>query len=191
MDLTVDNNQGYEATAVNCNQVDDDLAVNKQLPVKSKIPKRDCKFGKGAKRGGDQKLGSGCSGTVGHIHVSQEPTTADVHASSLSVPMKQMNKKQLHRKLDWSAKNFKCVEKKVVTESKKLIAARAQFTVLAKLAQEQCKEGHLAHHQAERDVNAICDKSEKMLHLAACKIAAAKTFSDNALAEAHAKLIAK
>jgi hypothetical protein len=122
-----------------------------------------------------------------------------------------------------------------VTESKKLIESRAQCTVLAKLAQERHKEGNLAHLQAERCVNAICDKSEKRLNLApqqaerdvnaicvksekrlnlaakqaerdknairdksektlnldACMIAAAKTFSDNALAEAHTKLIAE
>ncbi len=190
-----------------------------------------------------------------------------------------MNKNQLHCKPDRSAKKLKCAKKKAVTESKKLIASRAQCTVLAKLAQERRKEGNLAHQQAERyvnaihdrsenmlnlaaqqaeryvnairdksekmlnfaakqaerDVNAICDKSEKTLNLAAqqaerdvnairdkskkmlnlaaqqaerdvnairdksektpnlaaCKIAAAKTFSDNALAEAHTKLIAK
>jgi hypothetical protein len=37
--------------------------------------------------------------------------------------------------------------------------------VLAKLAQERCKEGNLAHQQAERCVNAIRDKSEKTLNL--------------------------
>jgi hypothetical protein len=54
------------------------------------------------------------------------------------------------------------------------------------------KRLNLAAQQAERDVNAIRDKSEKTLNLAACKIAAAKTFSDNALAEqAHTKFIAE
>jgi len=58
VDIAVDDIQDFEATApVNEDQVEDNLAVNKHLPVKSrtKMRKRKNKFGKGAKRGGNQK----------------------------------------------------------------------------------------------------------------------------------------
>jgi hypothetical protein len=88
VDLAVDNNQVSETTAVDCDLVEGNLAVNKHIHVKRKMPKKKRKFGKGAKRGGDQKRGSCWPSTVGHVHVAQEPTTADVHAASLTVPMK-------------------------------------------------------------------------------------------------------
>ena len=36
-----------------------------------------------------------------------------------------------------------------------------QCTVLAKFAQERQKEHYLVHQQSERDVNAICEETEK------------------------------
>ncbi len=102
-----------------------------------------------------------------------------------------MNRKQLHRSLDWATKKLKCAEKKEATTAKKLTAAKAQCTVLAKLAQERQKEGHLAHHQAESEVNAIHKETEKKLNLAACEIATAKRISDDAVSIAHDKIIAE
>jgi hypothetical protein len=102
-----------------------------------------------------------------------------------------MNRKQLHRSLDWTSKKLKCTEKKEATTAKKLTAAKAQCTVLAKLTQERQKEGHLAHHQVESKVNAIHKETEKKLNLAACEIATAKRISDDAVSNAHNKIIAE
>jgi hypothetical protein len=93
--------------------------------------------------------------------------------------------------LDWTTKKLKCAERKEVTTAKKLTAAKAQCTVLAKLAQEWQKEGHLAHHQAESKVNAFHKETEKKLNLAACEIATAKRMSDDAVSNAHDKIIAE
>ncbi len=57
--------------------------------------------------------------------------------------------------------------------------------------QERRKEGHLAHHQAESEVNAIHKETEKKLNLAACEIATAKRMSDDAVSNAHDKIIAE
>jgi hypothetical protein len=46
-----------------------------------------------------------------------------------------MNRKQLHRSLDWTTKKLKCAEKKEATTAKKLTAAKAQCNLLAKLVQ--------------------------------------------------------
>ncbi len=130
--------------------------------VKRKMPKRKRKFGKGATRGGDQK--SCQSGTRDPLVFAAEgDATADIQAtvSATSVTVKPMKRTQLHRSLDWTTKKLKCAEKKEATTMKRLTAAKAQCTVLAKLAQERQKEGHLAHHQAESKVNAIHKETEK------------------------------
>ncbi len=107
------------------------------------MPKRKRKFGKGATRGGDQKsCQSGTSDPL--VFAAKGNATANIQAtvSVTSVAVKPMNRKQLHRSLDWTTKKLKCAEKKEATTAKKLTAAKAQCTVLAKLTQERRKEGH-------------------------------------------------
>jgi hypothetical protein len=114
------------------------------------MPKRKRKFGKGATRGGDQE--SCQSGTRDPlVFAAKCDAAANIQAtvSATSVAVKPMNRKHLHHSLDWTTRKLKCTEKKEVTTAKKLTAAKAQCTVLAKLVQEWRKEGHLAHHQAE------------------------------------------
>jgi hypothetical protein len=54
VDIAVNDVQDFEATApVDKDQVEDDLSVDRHLPVKKIMPKRKHKFGKGAKRGGN------------------------------------------------------------------------------------------------------------------------------------------
>jgi hypothetical protein len=59
VDMFVDHFHDFEPTApVENDQVEDDLAIDKHLPVmsrKKRMPKRKHKFGKGAKRGGGRK----------------------------------------------------------------------------------------------------------------------------------------
>ncbi len=76
-----------------------------------------------------------------------------------------------------------------MTTSKKLTAVKAQCTILAKLAQDRCKESNLAHHKATSKVNAICAEAEKRLHVAECEIADAKELCDKSVAEAEHKII--
>ncbi len=167
-------------------QCQDDLAVDKHLPVKSRkmMPKRKHKFGKGAKRGGNQKS---CR-QVNHTALVA-PSALVARERSAAIPVKRMNKKQLHRSLHCTTKKLICAKKKAVTTSKKLSAAKAQCTILAKLAQDRCKESNLAHQTAKSEVNAIRDEAEKRLHVAECEIAAAKELCDKAVAEAHDKII--
>ncbi len=160
--------------------------------VKRKMPKRKRKFGKGATRGGDRK--SCQSGTRDPlVFAAKGDAAANIQAtvSATSVAVKPMNRKQLHRSLNWTTKKLKCAEKKEATTAKKLTATKAQCTVLAKFAQEWQKEGHLAHHQAESKVNAIHKETKKKLNLAACEIATAKRMSDDAVSNAHDKIIAE
>jgi hypothetical protein len=143
-------------------------------------------------RGGDRK--SSQSGTRDPlVFAAKGDAAADIQATvpATSVAVKPMNRKQLHRRLDWTTKKLKCAEKKEATTANKLTAAKAQCNVLAKLAQERQKEGHLAHHQAESKVNAIHKETEKRLNLAACEIATAKRMSDDAVSNAHDKIIAE
>ena len=59
--IAVNNVQVFEATApVNEDQVEDELSVDKHLPVKKTMPKRKHKFGKGAKRLPCRKGKTGC-----------------------------------------------------------------------------------------------------------------------------------
>jgi hypothetical protein len=162
------------------------------IVVKKKMPKRKRKFGKGATRGGNQK--SRQSGTVDQLVFAAEGgAAADIQAtvSATSVAIKPMNRKQLKSSLDWTTKKLKCAEKNEATTAKKLTAAKALCTVLAKLAQEQQKEGHLAHLQAESKINAIHKETEKKLNVAACEIATAKRMTDDAVSNAQDKIIAK
>jgi hypothetical protein len=56
VNIAVDDVQVFEATApVDEDQVEDELSVDKHLPVKKTMPKRKHTFGKGAKRGGNRK----------------------------------------------------------------------------------------------------------------------------------------
>jgi hypothetical protein len=138
--------------------------------VKRKMPKRKRKFGKGARRGGDRKTSQ--SGTGDQLVFAAEgDATADIQAtvSATSVAVKQMNRKQLHRSLDWTTKKLKCAEMKEAKTVKKLTAAKAQCIVLAKLAQERRKEGHLA----------------------VCEIKTAQRIADDAVSNAQDKIIAE
>jgi hypothetical protein len=76
-----------------------------------------------------------------------------------------MNKKQLHCSLHSTTKKLICAKKKATTTAKKLSAAKAQCTIIAKIAQDRCKESDLAHQKAEIEVNAIRDemKIERMM----------------------------
>ncbi len=58
-----------------------------------------------------------------------------------------------------------------MTTSKKLTAAKAQCTILAKLAQDRRNETNLAQQKATSEVNAIRAEAEKRLHVAECEIA--------------------
>ena len=86
-------------------------------------------------------------------------------------------------------KKLVCAKKKAMSTSKKLSAAKAQCTILAKLAQDRCTESNLAHQKATREVNATHAEAEKSLHFAECEIAAAKELCHKAVAEAHDKII--
>ena len=187
VNLAVNNDQDFNATTpVDVDQVEDYLAVDKHLPVKSKrkMPKRKKKFGKGAKRGGDRKS---CRQVDPSALVDP---TALVNPTALvamerptataAVPVKRMNKKQLHRSLHCTTKKLICAKKKATTTAKKLSAAKAQCTTLAKIARDRRKESNLAHQNAESKVNAIRDE-----------MAVAKALCDNAVAKANAKVIAE
>ena len=100
-----------------------------------------------------------------------------------------MNKKQLHWSLHCTTKKLICVKKIAVTTSKKLSAAKAQCTILAKLAQDCCNESNLAHQKATSEVNAIRAEANKSLHFAESEIAAAKELCHKAVAKAHDKII--
>ena len=91
-----------------------------------------------------------------------------------------MNKKQLHRSLHSTTKKLICAKKKATTTAKKLSAAKAQCTIIAKIAQDRRKESNLAHQKAESEVNAIRDEMK-----------ITKALCDNAVSEAHDKVIAE
>ncbi len=76
-----------------------------------------------------------------------------------------------------------------MTTAKKLSAAKAQCTTLAKIARDRRKESNLAHQNAESKVNAIRDEAEQRLHVAECEIADAKELCDKAVAQAQEKII--
>ena len=95
------------------------------------MPKRKCKFGRGATRGGDQKSSRP---TIVYQHAIPGPRNDDDNRSTDSVHAKQMNKKQLRQKLNRIDKMLKCAEKTVTATQKKLIAAKADCKMLASLA---------------------------------------------------------
>ena len=102
VNIAVDDVQVFEATApVDEDQVEDELSVDKHLPVKKTMPKRKHKFGKGAKRGGNCKS---CRQVDPPPLVARERPAADLDTSPISIPVKQMNKKQLHRSLHCTTK---------------------------------------------------------------------------------------
>ena len=88
----------------------------------------------------------------------ERPTTT-------AVPVKRMNKKQLHRSLHSTTKKLICAKKKATATAKKLSAAKAQCTIIAKIAQDCRKESNLAHQKAESEVNAIRDEMNKESNL--------------------------
>jgi len=96
---------------------------------------------------------------------------------------------QLHQSLHCTTKKRICAKRKAVTTSKKLTSAKAQCTILAKLAQDRRKESNLAHQKATSEVNVIRAEAEKSVHFAESKIAAAKELCHKAVAEAHDKII--
>jgi hypothetical protein len=91
-----------------------------------------------------------------------------------------MNKKQLHRSLHSTIKKLICAKKTATITAMKLSATKAQCTIMAKIAQDCRKESNLAHQKAESEVNAIRDEMK-----------IAKALCDNAVSEAHDKVIAK
>jgi hypothetical protein len=159
---------------------------------KKRMPKRKHKFGKGAKRGGNRKS-CWCVESAAPVDPTAialvDPTALAAMERPTAIPVKRMNKKQLHRSLHCTMKKLGCVEKKVETTSKKLTASKAQCTLLAKLAQDRRKESNLAHQKATSEVNAIRAEAEKSLHFAEFEIAAAKELCHKAVAEAHDKII--
>ena len=157
MDIFVDHFHDFEATApVDDNQVEYDLGVNMHLPVeRKKMPKRKHKFGKGAKRGGDRKS---CREVDATALVDPTALVARERPTTTAVPVKRMNKKQLHRSLHSTTKKLICAKKKATATAKKLSAAKAQCTIIAKIAQDRRKESNLAHQKAESEVNAIRDE---------------------------------
>ena len=118
------------------------------------VPKRTIwhKFGKGAKRCGDCKS---CRHVLPTALVDctaialVDPTALVARERPTAIPVKRMNKKQLHWSLHCTTKKLVCAKKKVVTTSKKLTASKAKCTILAKLAQDRCKESNLAHQTFE------------------------------------------
>ena len=146
----------------------------KPLLLRKKMPKRKHKFGKGAKRGGDRKS---CRHVLPTALVDPtaialvDPTALVARERLTPIPVKQMNKKQLHRSLHCTTKKLVCAKKKAVTTSKKLTASKAQCTILAKLAQDRRKESNLAHQKATSEVNAIRAEAEKSIHFAESEIA--------------------
>ena len=116
VDIAVDNVQDFEVSApVDEDNAEDDLGVDKHLPVetsKKKMPKRKHKFGKGAKRGGDHKS---CRHVKPAAPVNPtalapvDPTPLVARArptATAAVPVKRMNKKQLHRSVRISSHGF-------------------------------------------------------------------------------------
>ena len=179
MDINVDNVLDSEVSApVDKDNVEYDLGVNMHLPVeRKKMPKRKHKFGKGAKRGGNRKS---CRKVDATALVDPTALVARERPTTTAVPVKRMNKKQLHRSLHHTTKKLICAKTKATTTAKKLSAAKAQCTIIAKIAQDRCKESNLAHQNAESKVNAIRDE-----------MAIAKALCDNAIAEAHVNAVAK
>ena len=187
VNIAVDDVQVFEATApVDEDQVEDELSVDKHLPVKKTMPKRKHKFGKGARRGGNRKS---CRQVDPTPLVARERPAADLDTSPIFIPVKRMNEKQRHWSLHCTKKKLVCAKKKAVTTSKKLTAAKAQCTILAKLAQDRRKESNLAHQKATSEVNAIRAEAEKRLHVSECEIADAKELCDKSVAEAQHKII--
>ena len=150
------------------------------------MPKRKHKFGKGARRGGNRKS---CRQVDPTPLVARERPAADLDTSPIFIPVKRMNEKQRHWSLHCTKKKLVCAKKKAVTTSKKLTAAKAQCTILAKLAQDRRKESNLAHQKATSEVNAIRAEAEKRLHVSECEIADAKELCDKSVAEAQHKII--
>ena len=150
VDIAVDNVQDLLAADV------EDIAVDNNFeaiaPVRKKMPKRKHKFGKGAKRGGDRKSCRHVLPTA-LVHCTAialvDPTALVARERPTAIPVKRMNKKQLHWSLHCTTKKLVCAKKKVVTTSKKLTASKAKCTILAKLAQDRCKESNLAHQTFE------------------------------------------
>ena len=171
VDIAVDNVQDLLAADV-------DIAVDNNFeaiaPVRKKMPKRKHKFGKGAKRGGDRKSCRHVLPTA-LVHCTAialvDPTALVARERPTPIPVKQMNKKQLHRSLHCTTKKLVCAKKKDVTTSKKLTASEAQCTILTKLAQDRPKESNLAHQKATSEVNAIRAEAEKSIHFAESEIA--------------------
>jgi hypothetical protein len=69
------------------------VKIDEQILDKRKIPKRKCKFKKGATRGGNQKS-CRSNRADGHVLVVKECATADDCINSDSTIVKWMNKKQ-------------------------------------------------------------------------------------------------
>jgi hypothetical protein len=154
--------------------------------------KRKHKFGKGAKRGGDRKSCQHVEPTAPVDPTALalvNPTALVARERPTAIPVKQMNKKQLHRSLHCTTKKLICAKKIAMTTSKKLSATKAQCTILAKLAQDCHKESNLAHQKATSEVNTICAEAIKSLHFAESEIAAAKELYHKAVAKAHDKII--
>ena len=178
VDIAVDDVQVFEAIdPADDDQVEDELSVEKHPPVKKTMPKRKHKFGKGSKRGGDRKSCRPVDPTAlvdpAALVAMERPT------ATAAVPVKRMNKKQLHRSLTCTMKKLICAKKKATTTAKKLSATKAQCTLLAKIARDRRKESNLAHQNAESEVNALRDE-----------MAVAKTLCDDAVAvtrKQHAK----
>ena len=89
-----------------------------RIVLKRKMPKRKRNFGKGATRGGDQKsCQSGTSDPL--VFAAKGNATANIQAtvSVTSVAVKPMNRKQLHRSLDWTTKKLKCARRQQLQRS--------------------------------------------------------------------------
>ena len=124
VDIAVDDVQVFEAIdPADDDQVEDELSVEKHPPVKKTMPKRKHKFGKGSKRGGDRKSCRPVDPTAlvdpAALVAMERPT------ATAAVPVKRMNKKQLHRSLTCTMKKLICAKKKATTTAKKLSATKA------------------------------------------------------------------
>ena len=110
--LTLPHQQDQAAGVANEGTFEEHLIV-----IKRKMPKRKHKFGKGAKRGGDRKS---CWEVDATALVDPTALVARERPTTTAVPVKRMNKNQLHRSLHSTMKKLICAKKKATTTAKKL-----------------------------------------------------------------------
>ncbi len=105
--------------------------------------------------------------------------------------MSKFTKAQLLRRLNESEKKRKIAKDKVDLTTKKHCVASDECKILAALAQEQQREGNLAHQEADHRISDAHAKIESRICQAACDVSATKTDAPDAIAASHKQVLAE